>query len=293
MKRKLLLAGLATLLLAGIMIFNLFNQSYETKDLAIHSTEVVKSKIGLQEDGELSFNDIMEKSSYVLVGKISGTSKLNEARTVFNVDVEENVLGETNELVLVYADEELLEVGEKYLFFLEPFNSSLYDKDFFTQHPEFIIKIDEKGTIQRLVNAFESKYEKPFIKDQFNNLSNIKSFIKDNYSSKNRVMAKVMDDASKTTLIEQSDYIIEINVKSIDSVNGLSVIEYDTVKEHKGFLKNNPSIILPSNQVENGKDYLIFLNDKGNGTVTLSSRNGSIIEIGTVDYTEIIESLNQ
>ncbi|MGE8207546.1 hypothetical protein ACQKP0_24035 [Heyndrickxia sp. NPDC080065] len=288
MKKQLGFGIVILLCLIGIFVFNF---SFAKSDLKLNPIEMKKSNMGILNE-KLTFKNVMKTTNEVLVGRVIGLDELNESRKVYNVAVEDDILGETQNEVLVYVGEELLEQGSKYVFFLQPLSSTVYEKDFYVQHPEFIIKIGDNGELSRLANAYEFTYEKPFTDEKYNQLSTLKSFIKKNFKQNVSENQSVIQYKNKEQLLQQSDLVMEILINEIDDDRGISIVHFVVLKKYKGD-KDDFDILLPTNQIKQGNKYLIFLKENEDGSPTLTTRNGSLIEVGTSQYNDTIKLINK
>lgn len=244
--------------------------------------------MGLSE-GEITLKDLMKDTDQVALGKVTGKTTLNEEREVFEVSVEESIIGEVSNEILVYVHEDLLKEGEKYLLFLQPYFSTLYDEDFYTIQSDVIINIDSNNRLNRLVNSFDEEFIQPFEDDEYNDVSNFTKFLKKHYKAKKSPKMNVREFTNYKDLYKEADYVIEIQVTNIDNVNGLAIVNYDLIKTYKGKDKEF-NLILPTKEVSRNENYLLFLTSEED-TYRLTTREGSIVKIGTDEYDEAIYAM--
>lgn len=298
--KKICIAILSLGLIVGGIIFFL-QQNTSNKDLAITETEVNSSIHGIRKY-DLTYQNLIDKgSSNVLIGTILGKELLNEDTEVYRVSVEEQVLGETNnEEILIYAStENMYEVGEKYYLILSEFNSSIYEKDFYVQDAEFVLKISDNGKLKRIINFDNKEYEDPFVDSKYNDVDELVLFTKKNFPEKNPSNSKTKEKIDSTQmLVDQSDHVIEINVLDVvDTDNGLAIVDFEIIKSYKnGNLDNGASIhgmILPQKLVSQNMEYLVFLTERADTSVTLTTRENSIFAKNDESYNSIVKEIDK
>src|SRR5699024_2155097 len=256
-----------------ILLVYMFKDTFSKVPLELTDVDVISSSMGILED-ELTFSTVMEQTSAVVVGKVVDEDKLNDSRPVFSVHIQEHIVGETHsDQILVYIDEESIELDETYVFFLEPFDSSLYDRLFYTQHPEFVIKVDEEDELWRLENASQKTYVHPFADQTMNTLDTFKKHMI-SYEPLNSVgeeerIEDTINDPQQ--LIAESDVIAEIKVVKIVDDRGITTVSYELIKEYKGILDDN-YLLIPTNKIEKGEQYLVFLQERDE-ELSLTTRN--------------------
>lgn len=282
MKKWAISVTFLSLIVAIVAFYNLLNTN---NNLKLTEATTVTNVMGLIE-GELTLKEIMKNTDQVVIGKVTGQTTLNEDREVFEVSVEKLVLGEVANEVLVYIQDDLLIVGEKYLFFLKPYQSTLYNKDFYTQHPDLIINIDENNRLNRLVNSFEDEYIPPFEKDVYNNLDSFVGFLKEHYKGKKSPEMNAKDFTNYKDLYKNADYVIEVHVTNVDDVRGVSIVKYELIEKYKGKDKDF-NLMLPTKEISENENYLLFLTSEDD-TYRLATREGSIVKVGTDEYDEAI-----
>lgn len=289
-KISLLIFMLTLLVLSGCSLST-------SKNLDLNEIHMKKQVHGITEYKMNLENAIEKYSDHMVLGKVVSLDKLNNSRDVYKVKVNDTVLGDTPEEILVYAAEKnILDINKEYLLFISDFSSNLYDKDFYVLNEEFVIKVQENGDLKRLKDVFKKTYVPPFIDDKYNNYQELKKHIQSNYKKDkgNGNGKKAIDKLSEKQLIAKADHIIKIKVTNITTVNnGLALVDYAITNAYKnGNLRNNHSLLLP-NILKEGKEYLIFLNnrEKDPESVTLTTRQNSIFEEGSKQYKSIVKSL--
>lgn len=296
--KKIFITLIGLVVIVGGLIF--FNQvSSSNKDLAIKDTAVNSGVYGLRKY-ELTYENLINKmSTNVLIGVVTGKEVLNNEKEVFKVSVQEQILGETNskEILIYSSNDNFLELEQKYFFILSEHSSSVYDKDFYVQDREFVLKVLNDGSLERLIDVYEKKYEAPFINNKYNKVDELVSYTKENFSKKNNAHSKAIKKIdSNQKLADASDHIIEIKIqKVIDVDNGLVIVDFEIIKKHKnGNLDNGAikhSMVLPQRVIGSDKEYLVFLTESYDTSVTLTTRENSIIAKSDSLYNTIIEEI--
>lgn len=280
-------------LFAMALIGFIFKHVDQEDPLELTEVDVTSSNMGILEE-ELTFSTIMEQTSAVVVGEVTGIETLNDKRPVFLVDILESIVGETDaDQVLVYIDVESIELNETYVFFIDSFDSSLYDKLFYTQHPEFVVKVDESHELWRLEDAFEKTYVRPFTDQTMNTLDGLKKNIKANVKVHALQEEERIEDAFNDPqhLLDESDVVAEVKVVDVLDDRGIATVSYELVKQHKGTLDDN-YLHLPTNKVEKGDSYMIFLQER-DGELSLTTRNNSVLNLKDENAHDFLLSIDK
>jgi hypothetical protein len=214
------------------------------------------------------------------------------------VQIDEAVSGDfENEVIHVYVlDDDLLEVGKQYIFFLSEASYTEYPIDFFVQFPEFILKV-ENNHVLRLVDSFRKEYIEPFVDKKYNQVDELIKYMKQHRKEQVRTKSeKAIDKMSCVDeLLSYADHVIEIKAGGVIPVdNNLAIVNYEILKKYKGGdFHNNYSLLLPD-VIQEGDTYLLFLKDTGERSgesVTLATRQGSIINRESAEYDEYLKYL--
>lgn len=306
MKKGRIILFSTLILVFSILIFSLYNKdsinTNKQPELSSFQYKVPSGGSRGLSTYELTLENMVNKlSSNIVIGEVIDfePSYVSESSYLYSVKVSENVLGDVNaDIIKINTHNLNLEIGNSYLLFLYGFDSTLYPEKFYITNDEFILKIDETGTVYRLEDPENKIYIKPFKEEEFNNVANLKKYINeikhDNYYVKNPSKPAKQKANIIGELISSSDHIIEINVKKIVEGNEtLSAIEFDTKAVYKGGnFENLYTIAVPEGSVELGGDYLLFLVDNGQ-SVKLSTREGSIVNINSPEYLNIKKDLEK
>lgn len=281
----------------GLIFFIQVNSS--NTDLAIKETAVNSGVYGLREF-DLTYENLINKvSTNVLIGVVTGKEVLNNDKEAFKVSVQEQILGETNSKeILIYAsNDNFLELEQKYFFILSENSKTVYDKDFYVQDLDFVLKVLNDGSLLRLIDVYQKKYEAPFINNKYNKVDELVSYTKDNFSNKSNSRSKAIKKIdSHQILADKSDHIVEIKIqKVIDVDNGLVIVDFEISKKYKNGKLNNGAIkhsmLLPQRVIGSDKEYLVFLTERNDTSVTLTTRENSIIAKSDSLYKTVIEEI--
>lgn len=283
MKKKWLSLASLGFLSALIIVFFVINKKDK---ITLTEVNMVSSTMGVLEK-ELTFSSLMEDANAVVVGKVVGTTLLNGEKPALSVKIQEHIYGETDDdTVLVYLDEELVEQDETYVFFLEPFDSPIYDDFFYLNHPEFIIKLEENNQLLRLKDAFEKTYEQPFVETKYNTLTGLKQYIHENIKPKPPYVPIPSEINDLQELMDESDIVAEITIDKIENEGSISVVNYTVLETYKGKL-HVEDLLLPSHKIKQNGQYIIFLK-KDDGEWLLTTRHNSLVSTNDENYHDYI-----
>ncbi len=279
MGKKIFIWVLGSLIVITGLYFAVLH-SKSNHDFALSEIDLVSSTMGILEE-ELTFSYLLDYADIIAVGKISGTDVLNETRPVKTVVIEDPIVGKIEDKeILVYIDEELVEQDETYLFFLSSFDDPLYDKHFYVQHHEFIVQVGEDNQLSRLTNAFEKTYEQPFIENEYNDLTVLTKEVKSlNVAEKQK--ESIPQFSTQQELESAADVIAHIEVTNIADDRGIATTYYELIESHKGNLDVSP-LLLPTNKIEEGKQYMLYLTRSDNDVFPVT-RDSSIVEVKDTD----------
>lgn len=172
------------------------------------------------------------------------------------------------------------EKDETYLFFLSSFDDPLYDKHFYVQHHEFIVQVGEDNQLLRLTDAFEKTYEQPFIENEYNDLTVLTKEVKSlNVAEKQQ--ESIPQFSTQQELESAADVIAHIEVTNIADDRGIATTYFELIESLKGNLDVSP-LLLPTNKIEEGKQYMLFLTKSDNDVFPVT-RDSSIVEMKDID----------
>ncbi|MGE5633424.1 MAG: hypothetical protein ACM3TR_20355 [Caulobacteraceae bacterium] len=250
---------------------------------------------------ELTFDNAVNKfSSNVVIGRVTDASEYDKNHDNVTVEVEEELVGQVEQKVIdVYAANYSLETDGRYMLFLTEHDSAVYPNKFYVLLNQFVIKIDDAENLLLLEDPIKKEYIPPFKDTKYNKLSDAKEYIekiKDNNIFKDKKKKKVIDRLPDIKeQIDASDHIIELTASNVSYANAAKTIvsvDFTPEKIYKGGgFENINSILLPAG-IEEEKTYLIFLVDNED-SISLATRTGSIIEVGTSEYEKALDILEK
>lgn len=292
-----------SLLLTALVIGSVLYHSGDAKGLELNSY-VYKAPINSPQGSmkyELTFENAVNKfSTNIVIGRVSNISEYDKNHDMVTVEVEEELLGKVDQnRIEIYASNYSLETNERYMLFLTEHDSTLYPNEFYVLLNQFVMKIDDADNLLILEDPVKKIFVAPFKDTKYNKLSDTKEYIekiKDDNIFKNKPKKKVIDKIHDINeQIELSDHIFELTATDIafaNSAKTIVTVELITDKIYKGCkFENIHSILLPAS-IEEGKTYLIFL-QSNEESVSLTARQGSIIEVGTLEYEEVLSILEK
>lgn len=289
-KQKLLLfVSLAStcLIFAHVIINRSLNTSINASMNSSSNNEEVVLSFSENITEFKDINDLVKYSHNIVIGKVDGKSSFDEGIDEYVFDVEKELMGKvTSKYINIYENKGSLEVGERYLIFLESWERELFPQTGYTS-------IDERAIMQISNGIIDTNF---FLTEKYNE-RDIEKIIK-NYSevkiANNKITGseeiKVIDSIdSIEELSNQSDLIAKIKPNQIIYENKyVKEITFEILDQYKGTI-NAKTLRVPSS-VEIDNNYIIFLKEKENGNYTLATRNGSVISEKDTEKWEAVES---
>ncbi|XID94638.1 hypothetical protein ACF3MZ_09050 [Paenibacillaceae bacterium WGS1546] len=290
-RRNPLIVILSVLLIVLICITSIkLNQSNRTNN----TETTVSPYIGdaLRAFEFTSLDHYIGYADHIVYGKFVGSSNFDNTTIEYIFSVERQLKGDTqSKEIHVYSKDTGVERGGTYLLFLEHFEGGLY--------PSPVYKIlDVDGLIK--VDIKQIKHQNRFLADDLD-LEQLVAVIQSSPSiSKNRAkdpaesLLLIPDEATTESLITNSEVIAHIRPEYIHLRNKYSALTtIHTVKAYKGeIIKEDGTVILPST-IEEGKDYLVFLQLKG-GMYIVTAKSGSVIPMSDEKaWNEALEMINE
>ncbi|WP_134704915.1 hypothetical protein [Ammoniphilus sp. YIM 78166] len=271
--------ALSLALLSGAFYANNFIGSANTQ-----STQGYEKVVAEQQNSLKTFDDILGLADNILIGTVVSQEDNEDGAFKSTFAVEGQLKGSAENLIDVYEVPGHLEVGKKYILFLEYWEGEFYPNPVFTSV--------NKDAIIEIQNNNELKGAEKFIKAK--NKDELVKYIKNSDSAKlltKKQFNVVNKYASDDQLISSSTTILSIIPKEIIEENKhIKVAKIEITESFKGSLKSDTLMLPPS--IEVGKEYLVFLKEK-NGTLTISSREGSVISKNNSQWGELIRKIQQ
>jgi hypothetical protein len=278
LKKKVFLIGIAIciVLVGSILIYNSKNNSTNSEP---ESKVVSESESLVQFE---SVNDLIKYSDNVVLGKVIEDNEFSKTTREYTFTVENSLKGSVNSLkIKVYETNGTLNLGNKYILFLESSQSEYFpDTSYTSVDKDAIIKVDEKelfckksGLVEdsKNINAFIQKIKtSPYI-----------SYIREK-STDRELVASTEDD-----LYTKSDYVFHVIPKEVIYENKyIKSVKVEIVKSYKGEFVGNSEILLPAD-IMLEQEYIVFLKKQGT-TMILTAKNKSVISKGDTNWDSFI-----
>lgn len=276
--------GIPLFLACCAMICTGFGIKSIIADKVANEVEIVTSNSQMYQMDEIS--DFVKYSDNVILGTVLDSEEIDTLSAKNTVRIDENLKGAIDgKDIDVYETINTLEKGKQYLLFLGHHDSALYPREVYTSiDKEMIIEVVKKEIVSQVHIDYGLDYK-----------SVIKSIekspgLKDIKIKNDKVENKYYDYVSQ---VGESDYVVSIVVNDMTKFNRFaSEVKIDIINQYKGDLEKCDSIILTSD-LEIGKEYLVFLKRLDDGSLTLSSRKGSIISSNSIqEWENAIEVFN-
>jgi len=216
-----------------------------------------------------SLNDILKYADNIDYGKVVAEDEYSKFVSRYTIEVEKNIKGVTNSLIDVYEDKEKLDVYEEYLFFLEFYDSTLYPGPVYTSiNKECLFHV-----VDGKIAANEFLNKECGLENLVNNLEKSSEF-KNMISKYYKVKQKTSDIAE---LSNYADYIVHVKIEKTEKVNAfVNNTKLTVLEQFKGNIDSERNYPLPLN-IEEGKEYLLFLKNSGDSAITVATRKDSVI----------------
>jgi len=257
----------------GVLILSmslvLFNGTVAQQQTDENSSEIV-AEYSYEYPYE-TLEDLIKDSTYVVVGSITNKEEIGKWSERYTMSVEASYLNELFiEEIDVYEAKNTLQVGKKYILFLEAKESEFYPRTIFTSIVKDSVLEIEEDYIQK-ANKYTG--EKMVVKE-------LENFLKKQgkHSEKVKDDKKVIDKHdSNEALINSSDVIIEVSVTNVKEFNKfVSHYEVEVKNEYKGSIGDIKKLTLPTGIDEEG-EVVLFLKEIGKQNYTIAARKDCVI----------------
>lgn len=233
-----------------------------------------------------TLDQVIEFADNIVLGTIVLVEDFSDTVSKYTLAVDKNFKFDLDaQHIDVYEDKGKLITGSSYLLFLEELNHPLYSENSYTSfEKDMIIKIDRSLIVTDHKLLSKEKDLESIIKLISKSDKNVKVQKKD-YVVLNKLN-------TITDLVKESDYILHVIPTELTGHNkNVTEVKANIIQQYKGLqLGDEISIFLPS-EVQSLTEYMIFLKEY-DGTLLPTTRKGSIIEIGTSEFEEALNQLN-
>ena len=232
-----------------------------------------------------SLDQVIDYADAIVTGVVVKEEAFNDDISKYTLSVESNLKASTSNNIEVYELNGKMITGNSYILFLVELNHPLYSENSYTSFEKnMIINLNEKQSIKenKLLNN----------ETDINNIVKLINKSDKRYSKQKKNYTVINKLNSVKELAEESDYILYIKPTEVIKLNkNVSEIKATILEQQKGVqLGNEVNIFLPS-EVENEKEYIVFLKDYDGGILP-TTRKGSIIEKGNVEFEEALSLFN-
>lgn len=241
---------------------------------------------------ELTIDRLINLSSNIIVGEVQSIKSFDKGINIINVQLSEELKGSIGTIDQeVYVSSEYT-IGDNYIFFLEFFESALYDGKVFKPIGHATLnnnEITDFFHLSSILNPFENGSE---VITDLNKLSNYIKKVDDKIkTNKSNVYAKIIQTTDVNVLVNESDYICEIiPYRLITSNPVLNYMECKVTKNYKGKLKDDIVVFLPKD-AKLDQEYLVFLYEKGNNVYEVNSSISFIDKEDEKEYTKVLKDV--
>jgi hypothetical protein len=257
---------------------------------SIDSDEIESDNMQVTYVAEIDLDYLINTSSNIIVAEFVGSTSFSEGtnKDVFNVV--ENIKGSIEqETINYYSFNQEFVSGEKYILFVEFFDSVFYEDRVYHGVSEFYALLNINNDIEQFLifdDDLSTKYK------TLDSLKNYISKVDDGLrTDKPNVESTIINTESIDVLVEESDYICEIKPTEIITSNEvLKILLCKIQKNYKGKLKDEVIIHLPSD-AELEKEYLVFLTEIEDGSYTVNSLISFISKDDEKEYSKALKSI--
>lgn len=217
-------------------------------------------------------DSLIRNSDVIVISEVTCQELYDATNSRYTATVNKWLKGAKNEeSIHVYAGADELAIGKSYLLFLDYRESELYEKPLYSAFPDktSIVEISSDNTLLGNEKYTKSKNKTELI-TYIENSPNLKVVNSETFD--------IIDKAENTQELYQiSDYVAIIKPYScFCKTKYVKAIHADIIAQYKGQLPDDYPFLLPFS-VEIGEEYLMFLKNENEYTISLSTRHGSII----------------
>ena len=298
-KRLMVLSSVVLAVFAFVLLMN-FNHPKMNNNNYINPKAIIQGEARYEMNLE---NAITKMSTDIVIGIPTQRSEIDLNHEFVTITVDEVLMGElTTKSLKIRTGKYALADGQKYILFLDQFDSPLFEDILFNNLDDYFLKVDENSNVAIVRDPINETQIMPFQQSKYNNLAYIKDFVKkEKWKNIPRTKLKRISNGAKNVdeLISISSHIVEIKALKVDyldtsnSTKKLAAVSYSINKLFKGGTIENSSMLLLPEEVVQGEEYLLFMVENPDGGLTLATRNGSVVKVGSRDYKNIMKHLRK
>ncbi|QNU66537.1 hypothetical protein EHE19_017045 [Ruminiclostridium herbifermentans] len=271
---------LCILFVGSLLLYNFNFKSVTTNKSDNKSIVISNTENSVQFN---SANDLIKYADNVIVGSIVEDNEFSKTTREYTFLVEEELKGSANSSkIKVYETNNTLNLGKKYILFLESSESTYFPETSYTSlDKDAIIEVDGQKLVCKKNELLEDyKSTNDFV--QKVKTSPSLRFIRE--KSKDIDTLSTKEDVDVFT---KSDCVYHIIPTTITYENKyIKSVKVEILKSYKGEFNENWEIILPSD-IEIGNEYIVFLKKEGN-TLTQTTKNKSVIRKNDTNWSDFI-----
>lgn len=274
------LKGLRVFTLLAIMCVAVFFISFATPFFTIQKPQTVVSNAILSYE-YANLDEVIAASTHVMVGTVlsyenSGSASVQEIEIL----VDEVVKGEWSHPSLLQYDNVnagKMEIGGKYLLFLEAYDAPFY--------PRAIFSLTDKDALYRLddniVTGLSIKGTTYLSDNNIGASDELLSLVKQSYGiSVLNAVSPVLDTLTYDVSMTESSYIIsEVSIVSVSEIDNFVVsADLQVLQTYKGKIFEDRSYLLPAESgIEVGNKYIVIFTQTRDGTAVIAARHGAVV----------------
>ncbi len=234
-----------------------------------------------------NLDDLILRADNILIGQVSGIGEF-KGSPKYEVEVKENLAGSSDSVIDLYDSSDEYHIGDELLLFLSYFASEYYPRPVYTTiggKSTHVIRDGKAIGLEKYGNGREMNELREYIVSNSPNRPE-KSL------AHNELPYQVVDEPESIAYLAQhSTFITRLVPKRvIDQNEYVTLVEVEIVEQLKGGLTET-KILLPA-YIEIGKEYVVCLKEREDLTLTLTTRNGSVLsEQEKDDQRELIEQI--
>lgn len=240
--------------------------------------EPSQSQVASMASSYVAFNHIDDYISYadhIVIGTVKERSKFDSYIDEYTVTVNQQLKNETHAAeLLVYTQNQELEINNQYLFFFERFEGGLYPEPIYQLlQPEVLFAIDGQHVY----------HQNPFLPNELSLTALLDSIQSSPGITKSRVIEPsqtnvlIKDAMSNDELIKQSDIIAHIKPSIITRTNKyMTFAQVETLESFSDKqIEKDAIVVLPAG-IDADQEYLVFLKYE-DGLYIVTAKTGSVI----------------
>jgi hypothetical protein len=216
--------------------------------------------------------EVVEMAEFIVIGEVINEEEILEGSSKYSIKVNEVIKGIVEDTHIdVYELSNFHKVNDKAILFLSGWADPLYPNPIYTLlSMDTIFKISgEQLTGNQLLLASNDK-------EQF--INQVKEISKNYAGSQKKVEKVISKPTDSSELIGLSQHVIHIKVAETVAENKyVKFVTFEKLKEYKGDLRSEIDRIALPSFVQEGKEYLVFMNEVSEGVFNLTTNEGSVI----------------